>query len=130
MKRHLALALLVGIVLVSCGRGPGQVPSVQKVINVEADAFSIVGPDAEATYPMPEIGALSTVTAFIDRGTGGEKWVALPFAYQAPDKTAAIVTYHYQEGSFTVSVVSPVEWMRDAIVSRIDGHRVKVIIDR
>ena len=82
---------------------------------------------------MPEIDGRAAqggmlITAYIDRGTGGASWWALPFAYQAPNKTAAIVTYRYQEGSFTVAVVSPVPEMVEAIVNRIDGHMVKVVI--
>jgi len=131
-RRVVLAALASSMALIGCTITK-PAPNVQKVIEIEASAFVIVGSDAQATYAMPEIDdrvmATGTVTAYIDRGTDGKKWVAMPFAYQAPDKTAAIITYHYQPGSFTVAVVSPVATMRDAIVTRVDGQLVRVVIE-
>lgn len=126
--------VLIGALLLGgCQKGPGQVPSlVRKVIVVESGTFSAGRHELEADYVMPEITAevaeQGTVEAFIDLGPDEGEWTALPYAYQYPEKWAALVTYRYQEGAFTLLIVSPNPDLRRAIAERIDGYRVKVII--
>ena len=43
-------------------------------------------------------------------------------------RVAALVTYRYQEGEFTLLIVSPIPDLRRTIAERIDGSRVKVVI--
>ena len=136
----LAIAgVLIGTLLLGgCYRGPGQIPDlVQEVIVVESDAFSAGRHELEANYEMPEITAevveQGTVEAYIglgrnDESDEGAEWTALPYAYQYPEKWAALVTYRFQQGGFTLLIVSPNPDLRRAIAERIDGSRVKVVI--
>ena len=86
----------------------------------------------EAEYAMPaitaEVAESGTVDAYLDLGSEGAEWTALPFAYQYPEKWAALVTYSYQAGSFTLLIVSPNPELRRAIAARIVGYRLKVVV--
>ena len=75
-----------------------------------------------------EIAERGTVQAYMEIDPGNAQWTALPFAYQYPEKWAALVTYSYQAGSFTLLIVSPNPELRRAIAARIDGYRLKVVV--
>lgn len=128
-----ASALVVVLLLVSgCSRGPGHVESETILLELDSSAFRPDGNDTMSqTFRVPAITAAvvadGTMTAH-HSGAGSEHWVALPFAYQAPDKSAAILTYRYAEGEFHALVVSPVDELRAAIVQRVGGSRIRVVI--
>ena len=128
------VGVLVGMALLGgCQRGPGSAPSlVQHVIVVESSIFAEGLHQLEAEYAMPaitaEVAESGTVEAYLDLGSEGAAWTALPFAYQYPEKWAALVTYSYQEGGFTLLIVSPNPELRRAIAERIDGYRLKVVV--
>lgn len=129
-----ASTLVVVLFLVSgCSRGPGRVESETVHLELESLAFRPDGNDTMSqTFRVPAITAAvvadRTVTAH-HSDAGSEQWVALPFAYQAPDKSAALLTYRYAEGEFQALVVSPDDGLRVAIVQRVGGSRIRVVIN-
>ena len=102
------------------------------MIVVESSIFADGLHQLEADYELPEITAevaeRGTVDAYMDLGGVGTQWTALPFAYQYPEKWAALVTYRYQAGRFTLLIVSPNPELRRATAERIDGYRMKVVV--
>ena len=128
------VAVGVLLLLAACARGPGGALESQTVVlDLDSGSFRADGPDIMSQdFEIPEITAEvvtdGTVTAYFDRGTDGKYWIALPFAYQAPDKSAALLTYRYREGSLSLLVVSPSAATRAQVVAVVRQSKVKVIV--
>ena len=137
-KHKYALAVLVAlaalVVLAGCQRGPGAAVELETlVLELDSAAFIPDGPDIlSQTFDVEHITASvvanGTVTAYLNLPEDSTRWSALPFAYQTPDKSAAILTYRYGEGEFQAMVVSPNDELRAAIVQRVGGSSIKVVI--
>ena len=134
MFKVTVVAVGVLLLLAACSRGPGRAPvSHTVVLDLVSASFLPDGPDTmRHDFQIPEITAKvvadGTVTAYFDRGTDGAYWIALPFAYQVPDKSAALLTYRYQEGLLSLLVVSPTDATRGQIVAVVGQSKVKVIV--
>ena len=121
------------LVIGACSKGPGALESYTVTLTLDSAEFRPDGPDIMSqTFRVPAITASvvesGTVAAYLRRDAESERWSALPFAYQAPDKSASILTYRYAEGEFQALVVSPNDGLRAAIVQRVGGSRIKVVI--
>ena len=136
-KHKYALAVLVAlaalVILAGCQRGPGAAVELETVVlELDSAAFIPDGPDIlSQTFDVEHITASvvanGTVTAYLNL-PDSTRWSALPFAYQTPDKSAAILTYRYGEGEFQAMVVSPNDGLRAAIVQLVGGSSIKVVI--
>ena len=124
-----AVLLLIG----ACSKGPGALETHTVMLTLDSAEFRPDGQDIMSqTFQVSEITAAvvesGTVTAYLRRDAENERWGALPFAYQAADKSAAILTYRYAEGEFQAMVVSPDDGLRAAIVLRVGGSTIKVVV--
>ena len=134
MFKVTVVAAGVLLLLAACSRGPGgALVSQTVVLDLDSGSFRADGSDTMSQdFEIPEITAEvvadGTVTAYFDRGTDGAYWIALPFAYQAPDKSAALLTYRYREGLLSLLVVSPSDMTRAQIVTVVGQSKVKVIV--